>query len=115
MAEDLSEVARKLRKNQTEAEKKLWSKLRREKLKGVKFRRQQPIGDYIVDFVTFEINLVIEVDGGQHQENEEDELRDEWLKQEGFSVLRFWNNDVLHNTDGVLKKIRGKIENLDKQ
>jgi len=113
MAKDLNKVAKKLRKNQTEAEKKLWSELRREQLKGIKFRRQQPIGGYIVDFVTFELNLVIEVDGGQHHENKEDEVRDEWLEDEGFTVLRFWNNEVLDNIDGVLKEIRGKIDSLE--
>ena len=113
MAKDLNKVAKKLRKNQTEAEKELWSELRREQLKGIKFRRQQPIGGYIVDFVTFELNLVIEVDGGQHHENKEDEVRDEWLEDEGFTVLRFWNNEVLDNIDGVLKEIRGKIDSLE--
>jgi len=113
MTEDLSEVAKKLRKNQTGAEKELWSELRREQLKGIKFRRQQPIGGYIVDFVTFELNLVIEVDGGQHHENKEDEVRDEWLEDEGFTVLRFWNNEVLDNIKGVLKEIRGKIDSLE--
>jgi len=113
MTKDLNKVAKKLRKNQTEAEKELWSELRREQLKGIKFRRQQPIGGYIVDFVTFELNLVIEVDGGQHHENKEDEDRDEWLEDEGFTVLRFWNNEVLDNIDGVLKEIRGKIDSLE--
>ena len=113
MTKDLNKVAKKLRKNQTEAEKELWSELRREQLKGIKFRRQQPIGGYIVDFVTFELNLVIEVDGGQHHENKEDEVRDEWLEDEGFTVLRFWNNEVLDNIDGVLKEIRGKIDSLE--
>ena len=113
MTKDLNKVAKKLRKNQTEAEKELWSELRREQLKGIKFRRQQPIGGYIVDFVTFELNLVIEVDGGQHHENKEDEVRDEWLEDEGFTVLRFWNNEVLDNIKGVLKEIRGKIDSLE--
>ena len=77
-------------------------------LEGIKFRRQEPIGDYIVDFVAFEKRLVIEVDGGQHAEEEKDNdiRRDEWLGSQGFRVLRFWNNEVLQNLEGVLETIR---------
>jgi len=74
---------------------------------GVKFRRQQPIGKYIVDFVSFEKRIVIEVDGGQHSE-EVDKERDQWLNNEGFKVLRFWNNEVLKNTEGVFEVIRDR-------
>ena len=73
---------------------------------GLKFRRQQPIGDYIVDFINFEKMVVIEVDGGQHAENQNDAERDKWLRQNGFMVLRFWNNDVLKNTEGVVEVIK---------
>ncbi len=74
-------------------------------MEGLKFRRQQPIGSYIVDFVCFSKMLVIEVDGGQHAENEKDKQRDAWLRGEGFKVLRFWNNEVLQNIEGVLETI----------
>ncbi len=74
-------------------------------------RRQQPIKDYIVDFVCFEKEIVIEVDGGQHYENKKDKERDEWLRGEGFKVLRFWNNELLENIDGVLEEIRNNCLN----
>ncbi|MFH0934278.1 MAG: DUF559 domain-containing protein [Pseudomonadota bacterium] len=74
---------------------------------GLKFKRQKPIGRYIVDFVCMELKLIIEVDGGQHAEQEKyDGVRDDWLRGEGYTVLRLWNNDVMQNTDGVLEKIR---------
>jgi len=99
--------ARNLRKQSTEAEKLLWKNLRAKQLEGFKFKRQQPIGNYIVDFVCFEKGLVIELDGGQHAvEKEKDITRDHWLNTEGFKVLRFWNTDVLMNTAGVLEIIR---------
>jgi very-short-patch-repair endonuclease len=82
--------------------------LKGKNLEGLKFRRQAPIGNYIVDFVAFEKRLVIEVDGGQHAEEEKnnDILRDAWLNSQGFRVLRFWNNEVLQNLEGVLETIR---------
>jgi len=100
-------IARNLRKRFTEAEKLLWRYLRARQLEGLKFRRQQPIGNYIVDFVCFEKGLVIEVDGGQHAiEREKDKERDKWLKGQGLKILRFWNNEVLTNIGGVLEVIR---------
>ena len=72
---------------------------------GVKFRRQAVIGRYIVNFVCYEKKLIIEVDGGQHVESKADKIRDEWLKEEGFEMLRFWNNDVMKNLEGVIEKI----------
>ena len=72
---------------------------------GLKFKRQKPVGSFIMDFVCFEIKLIIEADGGQHG-NEADVKRDAWLKAQGFSVLRFWSNDILGQTDAVLEKIR---------
>jgi very-short-patch-repair endonuclease len=78
-------------------------------MEGLKFRRQEPIGKYIVDFVCYEKGIVIEVDGGQHaMGKEKDEGRDNWFKREGFEVLRFWNNEVLTNIEGVLEVIRRK-------
>jgi len=76
---------------------------------GVKFRRQQPIGKYIVDYVSFEKRIVIELDGGQHSaEQERDRERDNWLSKQGFKVLRFWDNEVLQNLEGVLEVIRDR-------
>lgn len=97
-------ISRKLRNNLTEAEKYLWYILRAENL-GVKFRRQTLIGKYIVDFVCYEKKLVIELDGGQHYQNADDIIRDQWLRSQDFVVLRFWNNEVLENRDGVVLKI----------
>ena len=95
----------------TDAEKRLWSKLRRVQL-GARFRRQQPIGPYIVDFYCAAARLVVEVDGGQHSEMQRayDSRLDGWLRDEGYSVLRFWNNEVLANTDGVLTEVTLALE-----
>jgi very-short-patch-repair endonuclease len=93
--------ARSLRANITNAERKLWYALRDRRFAGYKFRRQVSIGPYIVDFLCYSARLVIEVDGGQHAESAHDERRDRWLAQNGFRVLRFWNNDVLQNLEGV--------------
>ena len=109
MAKRLTALAKALGKNSTEAEGLLWGKLRGRQLEGTKFRRQQqqPIHDYIVDFVSFEHQLVIELHGGQHARmKERDRERDRILQESGFRVLRFWNNDVLNNTDGVLQVVR---------
>ncbi|MFZ3019075.1 MAG: succinate dehydrogenase assembly factor 2 [Gallionella sp.] len=97
--------AKQLRRTMTDAEKLLWFRLRDHRFCGVKFKRQQPLGDYIVDFVSFEKKLVIEVDGGQHFESESDRRRDIWLRNQGFEVLRFWNNEVLGQTESVMEKI----------
>jgi very-short-patch-repair endonuclease/succinate dehydrogenase flavin-adding protein (antitoxin of CptAB toxin-antitoxin module) len=97
--------AMQLRRNMTDAEKLLWHHLRGHRFIGAKFKRQQPLGNYIVDFVCFESRLVIEVDGGQHLESDQDMQRDGWLRDQGFKVLRFWNNEVLGETEAVLEKI----------
>jgi very-short-patch-repair endonuclease len=95
-----------LRNNPTDAERLLWSQLRLWQLDGHKFRRQQPLGPYIVDFVCLEKRVVVEVDGGQHaQDASLDAKRDRWLRDEGFVVLRFWNNDVLKNIDSVKEQV----------
>jgi len=100
-------AARALRTSSTDVENLLWRQLRRKQFAGLKFRRQQPIDNYIVDFVCFEKRVVIEVDGGRHaSERDEDAKRDEYLIRNGFKVLRFWNNEVLQNMDGVLEVIR---------
>jgi very-short-patch-repair endonuclease len=101
--------ARELRGNLTDAETKLWSWLRRRQIDGHRFRRQAPIRNYIVDFVCFEARIVVEVDGGQHAESKRDAVRSAFLESQGFRVLRFWNNDVLQNTDGVITTIRAAL------
>ncbi|MDP3260080.1 MAG: endonuclease domain-containing protein [Thermodesulfovibrionales bacterium] len=107
MENKLIHIAKNLRKRLTDAEKLLWFHLKTRQVEELKFRRQEPIGRYIVDFVCYERGIVIEVDGSQHAiEKEKDEERDNWLKREGFNVLRFWNNEVLKNTKGVLEVIR---------
>ena len=101
-------IARKLRNNLTEAEKKLWYYLRNKNL-GEKFRRQQPIGPYFPDFVCLKKLLIIELDGGQHYGSADDKVRDDYFKKEKFTVLRFWNNEVLENIEGVLIKIKEQL------
>jgi len=93
--------ARALRVDLTKAERKLWYALRDRRFAGYKFRRQVPIGPYIADFICYSPRLVIEVDGGQHAGSARDARRDRWFAQNGFRVLRFWNNDVLQNLEGV--------------
>ncbi len=106
MTKRLTKLAKQLRKNSTNVEKLLWKKLRSRNLHNLKFRRQEPIGDYIVDFVCYETKLIIECDGGQHTlQKPKDNVRDEWLKKEGYEVLRFWNNEILQNMEGVLEMI----------
>jgi very-short-patch-repair endonuclease len=94
-------AARRLRRDSTQAEQKLWRYLRARSLAGFKFVRQKPIGPYIADFVCPEKRLVIEVDGGQHADNNRDAVRDRWLAEHCYRVLRFWNNEVLENIEGV--------------
>ena len=106
-------LARNLRRKQTDAERKLWSILRSRQFENSKFRRQEPIGKYIVDFVSIERELIIELDGGQHNqqpEQEKDEARTKWLDSRGFRVIRFWNIEVLLNIDGVISSI---LETID--
>ena len=110
------DFARSLRNNSTPAEKHLWRALRCEQLKGIKFRRQAAIGDYVVDFVSFAHWLIIELDGGQHNETavkEYDARRTAWLAAQGFRVLRFWNHDVMENLDGVIEVIWRALQEFD--
>ncbi len=103
--------ARRLRKHPTDAERLLWRHLRLRQLGGYKFRRQQPLGPYIVDFVCLEQRLIVEVDGGQHAEQTEDDAqRTAWLEAEGFRVLRFWNTEVLQDTKTVQEVIRAALD-----
>ena len=102
--------AKTLRANQTEAEQRLWYHLRAHRFMGLKFKRQKPMGRYIVDFVCMEQRLIIELDGGQHAEQVKyDQHRDEWLRSQGYTVLRFWNNEVMQQLEGVLEQIRCTI------
>ena len=99
-------TARKLRRDQTDAERTLWFRLRDRRLCGMKFRRQVPIDRYVVDFCCESARLIVEVDGGQHAgRSEEDKTRTGALEARGYLVLRFWNNEVLQNMDGVLEVI----------
>jgi very-short-patch-repair endonuclease len=97
--------ARRLRKDSTHAELLIWNRLRSRTLGGFKFVRQGAIGPYIVDFACRERRLVVELDGGQHAESQSDVIRDQWLRDHHYRVLRFWNNDVIGNTDGVLQVV----------
>lgn len=101
-------LARKLRKNQTPQEQKIWQLLRNNQFQNLKFRRQYPIGDYVVDFICKEEKIIIEIDGGQHNIDkniEKDKLRTEYLKSKGYRVIRFWNNDVDKNLEGVYEEL----------
>jgi very-short-patch-repair endonuclease len=94
-----------MRREPTEAEAKLWSLLRGQRLGGLKVKRQEQLGDYIVDFVCFGARLIVEADGSQHSESARDAKRDAWLADQGFRILRFWNNEILGNTEGVARLI----------
>ena len=98
--------ARSLRNNATAAERHLWRYLSRRQLAGLKFSRQIPVGPYVCDFICREHRLIVEVDGGQHADSSSDAHRTAFLEAEGFQVIRFWNNDVLENVEGVLHAIR---------
>lgn len=97
--------ARELRQSPTRAEAKLWRLLRARQFEHAKFRRQVPIGPCYADFLSYELRMVIEVDGGQHAESGHDKRRDAWFDANGYRVLRFWNNDVLSNVEGVAEVI----------
>ena len=106
------ETARRLRLNQTEAEARLWRRLRHWPMQGTHFRRQVPIGSYIADFACMAAHLVIEVDGSQHGVSDNvvrDEARTRWLEAAGYRVIRFWNNDLVNNMDGVLESIYAAV------
>jgi very-short-patch-repair endonuclease len=110
---NLTAKARSLRKNQTDVEKLLWQQLRNRRLCNYKFRRQFSIAPYIVDFVCIELKLIIELDGGQHAHQAQyDDQRTLFLEQRGFKVLRFWNNEVIDNMEGVLESIRLAIHKI---
>jgi len=102
----LSKNAEAFRKRSTDAERRLWSVLRNRRFESLKFRRQHPVGKYVVDFVCLEKSFIIEVDGGGHaDQKKKDDERTQWLESQKFKVTRFWNNEVLKETDGVIKAI----------
>ena len=104
--QQLKIYSKQLKTEMTEAEKLLWSKIRRKQLNGVKFCRQKIVGNYIVDFLSFDKKLIIELDGGQHADQVEyDKKRTAFLEQQGFTVIRFWNTEVLLETDSVLEQL----------
>jgi len=104
----LTPVAQRLRREPTDAEKRLWAHLRGRQL-GVQFTRQYQVGNFVVDFACRRLKLAIECDGGQHADNPADEERTRLIEAHGYRVIRFWNNDVLQNTDGVLIRILEEI------
>ena len=107
-------LRRYLRGNLTDAEQRLWRALRRDQLNGLSFRRQHPLGPYTVDFYCPHLRLVVEVDGGQHaeQRKQADERRTQWLAEKGVTVVRYWNNEVLSNLQGVLSDLLVHVERL---
>ncbi len=94
-----------MRADATRAENVLWQALRNKQLEGLKFKRQVPLGGYIIDFVCFDAKLIVEVDGGQHAESKSDAERDAYFESQGFRTLRFWNDEVENNIDGVCRHI----------
>ena len=110
------DTARNLRTNQTEAEQKLWSRLRRKQLSGFKFRRQYSIGPFFADFASLDASLVIELDGSQHaDQSDRDESRTEFLRDAGYTVLRFWNHEVINEIDLVVQRIADAREALPRK
>ena len=105
MKSELTDSARTMRRLPTEAERVMWGLLRGRQLDGMKFRRQAPIGPYIADFVCFDAKLIVECDGGQHADSAHDSHRDAWLRSRDFTILRFWNGEVIENPLGVTATI----------
>ena len=106
--------ARKMRADATKAENNLWQALRNRQLEGLKFKRQVPLDGYILDFVCFEARLIVEVDGGQHSESAHDAARDRHFEGQGFRTIRFWNDEVDSNLDGVCLTILREAGQLEK-
>ncbi len=104
----LTRRARSLRRDMTEAERQLWSRLRNRQLENTKFVKQFPVGPYVADFAARSLGLVVELDGGQHSEGK-DAARTKLIEEHGYRVIRFWNNDVIENIDGVLETIVREI------
>ena len=110
---NLKNISRRLRSNMTDAERRLWSRIRRKNIEGVQFYRQKIVGNYIVDFYSFAAKLVVEVDGSQHLEERQkrkDQIRDQYLRELGFQVLRFSSREVLTNTENVVQAIQDVVK-----
>jgi very-short-patch-repair endonuclease len=105
--------ARNLRRDSTDAERRLWEALRDRRLAGYRFRRQHPISNFIIDFACTRYCLAVEADGGQHAENPSDDRRTAFLEEQDWQVLRFWNNDILGNTEGVIETILQTLQNAE--
>ena len=107
---DLTPRAKSLRREMTDVEKILWYHLRNRRLGGFKFRRQYPMGSYVVDFICVECKLIVELDGGQHAEQTiYDSKRTAWIEKQGYKVIRFWNNEVTRQKDAVLERIAREL------
>lgn len=118
MTDKLTILAKIMRRRPTDAENLLWEHLRAKRFLGLKFKRQEPIGNYIADFICYEKKIVIELDGGQHARKRvalEDRKRDEWMKSQGFKILRIWNHEVLRNLEEVLEIIADECESPSPQ
>jgi len=114
--EEIYNIARKLRKNSTEQERIMWKLLRNRKFKNLKFKRQVPVGNYVADFLCEEKKLIIEIDGGQHNESEniiKDNTRTKYFESEGYNIIRFWNNEVTENLSGVYDKLSKIVEEIN--
>ncbi|PTQ67715.1 endonuclease domain-containing protein [Pseudomonas sp. GV071] len=112
---DLRERAKGLRGEATEAERGMWYRLRDRRFMGLKFRRQVPLGRYIVDFLCSEMKLIVELDGGQHMEQAAyDQCRTQWLEGQGYRVLRFWNDQVLLEMEAVLESMQTWLEQQER-
>src|SRR5574340_608168 len=110
-----TQFARRLRRDETNVERRLWNRLRNGQICDAHFRRQHPAGRYILDFYCPALRLAIELDGGQHGEmHARDQDRDQWLQANGVTVLRFWNSDVIGNLNGVLEVIAAKVDELSR-
>lgn len=109
----LTGIAKRLRRDMTDAERVLWRELRAHRFAGFKFKRQEPLGDYVVDFICHAAKLIVELDGGQHADREAADVeRTRWLESQGFRVLRFWNNEVLANIEGVMQVLEKELPPL---
>ena len=111
-SEESKERRRSLRRSQTDAERKLWQMLRNKRMGGMKFFRQYSVGKYTLDFYCPAVRLAVEVDGSQHIDNKSDTVRTAYLREQNITVIRFWNNDVLQNLEGVCEKVREAIAGL---
>jgi very-short-patch-repair endonuclease len=103
------DAAKALRRDSTKAEQRLWAMVRNRGVGGFKFRRQHPIGRFVADFCCWEARLIVEVDGGQHADSAGDDRRTAWLAEQGWRVVRFWNNEVLDNPEGVFDRLTAAL------